>query len=80
MVKTTSKSKSRQALVNTVFCDIMSKLHVKTPDNQPMIHKQYELYIYASKYKGKFTSKLSSTSLTACDPSNFALSNYSLYL
>ena len=75
MVKTNSKWKSRQALVNTVFCDcdIMSKLHLKTPDKQPVIYKRYELYIYASKYKGKFTSKLSSTSLTA-------LSDYSFYL
>lgn len=65
MVKTTSKSKYRQALDNTVFCDchIMRKLHVKTSDNQPMIHKQYELYIYASEYKGKLPLQFCSVKL-----------------
>lgn len=30
----------------------MNKLHVKNPDTQPVICKQYGFYSYASTYKG----------------------------
>lgn len=80
MVKTTSKSKSGHALVNAVFFDylIMNKLHVKNPDIQPVIHKQFEFCIYASTYKGKFASNSPQQASPLVIPS-VLLSNYSFY-
>lgn len=58
MVKTTCKSNLGHVLFNTVFFYylIMNKLHVKNPEIQPVIHKQYGFYIYASTYKGQLAS------------------------
>lgn len=82
MVKTTCKSNSGHALVNTViFWLPCNEQIVCEKPWHPTCDSQAVQILHICKYiQGEACLKLPSTSLTSCDPFNFAQSKYSFYL